>query len=62
VNAPELEGETIDMNDLTAWLRPAMHVHIGQSAQSDIFGDHFMTSSRSKPSCSFEAGSTTTQR
>jgi hypothetical protein len=28
-NAPEIEGEVIDMNDLTTWLRPAMHVHIG---------------------------------
>lgn len=30
-NAPEIEGDVIDMNNLTTWLRPAMHVHIDQS-------------------------------
>lgn len=30
-NAPELEGALIDLNDLTEWLRPAMHVHVDQS-------------------------------
>lgn len=30
-NAPEVEGSVIDLNDLTNWLRPAMHVHIDQS-------------------------------
>lgn len=29
-NAPEVEGAIIDLNDLTEWLRPAMHVHIGE--------------------------------
>lgn len=28
-NAPEVEGTVIDLNDLTEWLRPAMHVHVG---------------------------------
>ena len=30
-NAPEVEGTVINMNDLTEWLRPAVHVHIGMS-------------------------------
>lgn len=30
-NAPEVEGSIIDMNDLTTWLRPAAHVHVGMS-------------------------------
>ena len=29
-NAPEIEGTVINMNDLTEWLRPAVHVHIGR--------------------------------
>ncbi|KAL9598501.1 MAG: hypothetical protein Q9219_004474 [cf. Caloplaca sp. 3 TL-2023] len=28
-NAPEAEGTIVDLNDLTQWLRPAVHVHIG---------------------------------
>ncbi|CZR52359.1 uncharacterized protein PAC_02236 [Phialocephala subalpina] len=30
-NVPEVEGEVVDLNDRTTWLRPAMHVHIDQS-------------------------------
>ncbi|KAL8834254.1 MAG: hypothetical protein Q9170_003841 [Blastenia crenularia] len=30
-NAPEVEGTVIDLNDLTNWLRPAVHVHVDQS-------------------------------
>ncbi|KAF7504096.1 hypothetical protein GJ744_002861 [Endocarpon pusillum] len=30
-NAPEVEGAVIDLNNLTEWLRPAMHVHVDQS-------------------------------
>jgi hypothetical protein len=30
MNAPEVEGALIDLNSLTAWLRPAMHVHVGE--------------------------------
>lgn len=33
-NAPEVEDTVIDMNDLTTWLRPAVHVHIGTSLTS----------------------------
>ncbi|KAH8596649.1 methyltransferase CmcJ [Bisporella sp. PMI_857] len=36
INSPELEGSTIDMNDLTTWLRPAMHVHIDQSPAATL--------------------------
>ncbi|OCT51255.1 hypothetical protein CLCR_09210 [Cladophialophora carrionii] len=28
-NAPETEGALIDLNDLTTWLRPALHLHVG---------------------------------
>ncbi|KIY02876.1 uncharacterized protein Z520_01341 [Fonsecaea multimorphosa CBS 102226] len=31
MNAPEIEGTVIDLNDLTTWLRPALHVHVDQS-------------------------------
>jgi hypothetical protein len=30
VNAPEVEGTVIDLNDLSSWLRPALHVHVGE--------------------------------
>ncbi|KAL9609701.1 MAG: hypothetical protein Q9167_005551 [Letrouitia subvulpina] len=30
-NTPEIEGTVMDMNDLTTWLRPAVHVHVDQS-------------------------------
>lgn len=30
-NAPEVEGAVVDLNDLTTWLRPAVHVHVDQS-------------------------------
>lgn len=29
-NAKEVEGEVVDLNSLTSWLRPALHVHIGE--------------------------------
>lgn len=29
-NAPEIEGSIINLNDLTNWLRPALHVHVGK--------------------------------
>jgi hypothetical protein len=28
---PEIEGTTIDLNDLTNWLRPITHIHVDQS-------------------------------
>ncbi|KAL8722296.1 MAG: hypothetical protein Q9225_001201 [Loekoesia sp. 1 TL-2023] len=30
-NAPEVEGTVVDLNNLTSWLRPAVHVHVDQS-------------------------------
>jgi hypothetical protein len=30
-NAPEIEGDIIDLNDLASWLRPALHVHVGKN-------------------------------
>ncbi|KIW66777.1 hypothetical protein PV04_06072 [Phialophora macrospora] len=30
-NAPEVEGTLVDLNDLTTWLRPALHLHVDQS-------------------------------
>ncbi|KAL9120122.1 MAG: hypothetical protein Q9187_003326 [Circinaria calcarea] len=35
-NAPEVEGTVVDMNDLTTWLRPAVHAHIGALSPSAI--------------------------
>lgn len=35
-NTPEVEGEVMNLNDLTAWLRPAMHVHIDQSPAATL--------------------------
>ena len=36
-NAPEVEGAVVDMNDLTNWLRPAVHVHVGTISNSLLF-------------------------
>ena len=41
INAPEVEGTVVDLNNPTDWLRPAAQVHIGKLLTQciDIVGD-----------------------
>lgn len=55
-NAPEIEGSTLDMNDLSTWLRPAAHVHVGMTSAVPnylVLVKHF----RPKPRCSSQTHS-----